>query len=220
MSQITVTNIQGQTSGGNANKVIITSGHTLEVTSNSTVGGNSTITGSLTAPDIRATAIKSSNGTNAMTISSGGVVTQPAKPMFRVKQSSDQAISNATATTVQFNDKTASGAFDIGGYFNTSNYRYIPQVAGYYFVASTVTIKATSVDYVIIFISKNGNGIYRNLGMESNAANAHVPAHVSGIIYMNGSSDYLDVQVQHNTGSNQNTNSNFEYSNFNGYLIG
>ena len=48
MSQITVTNIQGQTSGGNANKVIITSGHTLEVTSNSTIGG------SLTAPDIRA----------------------------------------------------------------------------------------------------------------------------------------------------------------------
>ena len=46
MSQITVTNIQGQTSGGNANKVIITSGHTLEVTSNSTIGG------SLTAPDI------------------------------------------------------------------------------------------------------------------------------------------------------------------------
>ena len=75
MSQITVTNIQGQTSGGNANKVIITSGHTLEVTSNSTVGGNSTITGSLTAPDIRATAIKSSTGTASTTIANDGKVT-------------------------------------------------------------------------------------------------------------------------------------------------
>ena len=74
MSQITVTNIQGQTSGGNANKVIITSGHTLEVTSNSTVGG------SLTAPDIRGTTIKSSSGTNAMTIASGGQVTFATNP--------------------------------------------------------------------------------------------------------------------------------------------
>lgn len=69
MSQITVTNIQGQTSGGNANKVIITSGHTLEVTSNSTVGG------SLTAPDIRATAIKSPTGNASTTIANDGKVT-------------------------------------------------------------------------------------------------------------------------------------------------
>ena len=46
-----------------------------------------------------------------------------------------------------------------------------------------------------------------------------IPKNVSGIIHMNGSSDYADVQVLHNTGSTQNTNSNFEYSNFNGYLI-
>ena len=69
MSQITVTNIQGQTSGGNAIKVIISSGHTLEVTSNSTVGG------SLTAPDIRATAIKSPTGTASTTIANDGKVT-------------------------------------------------------------------------------------------------------------------------------------------------
>tara|TARA_B100001057_G_scaffold114222_1_gene112609 strand:- start:1068 stop:1718 length:651 start_codon:yes stop_codon:yes gene_type:complete len=75
MSQITVTNIQGQTSGGNANKVIIPTGHTLEVTSNSTIGG------SLTAPDIRGTAIKSSNGTAAMTVATGGQVTFSQTPV-------------------------------------------------------------------------------------------------------------------------------------------
>ena len=160
------------------------------------------------------------NSNNALVINSAGVVTQPAKPMFRVKQSADQAIANATPTIVQFDTKSGNdNAFDIGGYFNTSNYRYIPQVAGYYFFATTVTIRAANPDYVIVFIRKNGVTMYRNLGMESNAANAHVPAHVSGIIHMNGSSDYMDVQVQHNTGSSQNTNSNFEYSNFNGYLI-
>ena len=56
--------------------------------------------------------------------------------------------------------------------------------------------------------------------MESNAANAWVSAHVSGIIQLNGSTDYIDVQVEHNFGSSIDTNSNFEYSNFTGFLIG
>ena len=92
MSQITVTNIQGQTSGGNANKVIITSGHTLEVTSNSTVGG------SLTAPDIRGTAIKSSNGTAAMTIASGGQVTFATNPAG-ITVNTINEVADRTATT-------------------------------------------------------------------------------------------------------------------------
>ena len=102
MSQITVTNVQGQTSGGNANKVIITSGHTLEVTSNSTIGG------SLTAPDIRGTAIKSSNGTAAMTIASGGQVTFSQTPVgtfgkvLQVKQLivAKSTLSNGTTSFV------------------------------------------------------------------------------------------------------------------------
>ena len=160
------------------------------------------------------------NSNNALVINSAGVVTQPAKPMFRVDQSADQPIADSTPTVVQFDNLSHVDAFDIGGYFNTSNYRYIPQVAGYYFFASTVTIKAANPDYNIIFIRKNGVTQYRAVGMESNAANAWVSAHVSGIIQLNGSTDYIDVQVEHNFGSSIDTNSNFEYSNFTGFLIG
>jgi len=45
MSKITVTTIAGQTSGSDANKVKIESGDTLEVASNSTVGGTLGVTG-------------------------------------------------------------------------------------------------------------------------------------------------------------------------------
>jgi hypothetical protein len=48
MSKITVTTIAGQTSGGDANKVKIESGDTLEVVSNATVGGTLTTTGTAT----------------------------------------------------------------------------------------------------------------------------------------------------------------------------
>ena len=84
--------------------------------------------------------IAHTGGTTGITINSAGVVTQPTKPMFKVDQSTDQTISHATPTTVEFNNLSHVDAFDIGGYFNTSNYRYIPQVAGYYFFATTVTI--------------------------------------------------------------------------------
>ena len=169
---------------------------------------------------LKVNTIQHTGGTTGLTITSGGVVTQPTKPMFRVKQSSDQSIANASEITVEFNDKTSTGMFDIGGYFNTSNYRYIPLVAGYYWFVATVTMRSAAPDYVIINIRKNDVDEFRNVGMESNAANAHVPVHTSGLIYMNGSSDYVDVSCQHNKGSASNTNSGKEFSYFTGYLIG
>ena len=48
MSKITVTTIAGLTSGGDANKVKIESGDTLQVESNATVGGTLTTTGATT----------------------------------------------------------------------------------------------------------------------------------------------------------------------------
>ena len=68
MSKITVTTIAGQTSGADANKVKIESGDTLEVTSNSTVGGNITVTGDI---------IKSTSGTSnfAAGVNAGNSIT-------------------------------------------------------------------------------------------------------------------------------------------------
>ena len=48
MSNITVTELQGHTSGGDANTVKIKSGHTLAAQSNATVGGTLGVTGDLT----------------------------------------------------------------------------------------------------------------------------------------------------------------------------
>ena len=48
--------------------------------------------------------------------SSAGVVTQPTKPMFKVDQSTDQTIPNASPTTVEFNNLSHVDAFDIGSY--------------------------------------------------------------------------------------------------------
>ena len=52
MSKISVTTIAGLTSGGDANKVIIESGDTLQVDSNATVGGTLGVTGAFTSQGI------------------------------------------------------------------------------------------------------------------------------------------------------------------------
>ena len=55
MSKISVTTIAGLTSGGDANKVKIESGDTLQVESNATVGGTLGVTGTTTTAAITST---------------------------------------------------------------------------------------------------------------------------------------------------------------------
>lgn len=151
----------------------------------------------------------------------GGVITfQPNRPMFQVGLSSTQSIPNATNTLVQFDDiQTASGGFNIGGYFDTSNYWFKPLIAGYYYFDAQLRLSNAAPDYVVVYINKNGTEIRANTGTESNAANAHVTAHTSTFTYMNGSTDYATVSAQHNTGSSQNLISDFGRTQFGGYMI-
>ena len=177
------------------------------------------------ASTLKVDTIAHTGGTSAIAITSGGVVTQPAKPIFQVGLTANQSVAHQTLTQVNFNDKTSTFAsgngshFDIGGYFNTGNSRYIPQVAGYYFVVVSLRIETVSPDYLQVYIKKNGQTIRFNSGMESNAANAYVDVNTSTIVQMNGSGDYLTVDTYHNTGSSQNIINIGGQTQFGGYLI-
>ena len=161
------------------------------------------------------------NGNTAMTVNTGGVVGQPNKPTFQVGLSANQSIPNATVTKITFNDlQASSGGFDVGGYFNTSNNRYVPLVSGYYFIVIQLRIETSTPDYLQIYIKKNGTDVRFHSGMESNAANAYVSAHTSTIVHMNGSTDYLDFHTYHNTGSAVNLLANYGQTQVGGFLIG
>lgn len=75
MSKITVTTIAGLTSGGDANKVKIESGDTLQVESNATVGGTLGVTGATTTAGITSSAahtVTTSTHANASVFKSTG----------------------------------------------------------------------------------------------------------------------------------------------------
>ena len=160
-----------------------------------------------------------SNGNDALLINNLGIVTTPARPAFRVALSADQSIPNNSATTIQFNDKSSSGLFDTQGNFSTGLYRYTPQVAGYYSLTAGMLMEHNSPMYGTI--RKNGVVEFQNRAHGESGAALYPTTQVNGVIYMNGSSDYVECQVYHNAGSSQNCRGGDKSATyFCGYLIG
>ena len=118
-------------------------------------------------------------------------------PYVGVYRSTDQTISDATWTKIQFNSEVvdSAGAFD-----SSSNYRYTPQTAGWYFVSLNLGIGNTadnSIDKVIVQIYKNGSGITGATGTRDWDANAeglnyNDQINTSFMVQCNGSSDYIE----------------------------
>jgi len=91
-------------------------------------------------------------------------------PAFKALMTSSQAISATTNTVIQINNEV----FDIGGYFDTSTYRYTPPAGKYCFIANVGN--GTVEAYVYGKIYKNGNPLVETLVDASNGA--RVPVHV------------------------------------------
>ena len=101
--------------------------------------------------------------------------------------------------------------------WETSNYRFTPQVAGYYFLYANVRYQSstTSFDRIDLSISKNGSTILsaRNGNRDYSTCN------VSGIVQANGSSDYFDMQSYQASGGTIAITTDDEYTYFGGFLV-
>ena len=126
---------------------------------------------------------------------SGNLTTQNLmKPAFEAFLSSDQNLSDSTYTKIQFDTKV----FDTNNcYDNTTNYRFLPTVAGKYSVYGAVEGDAagTNTMYrVILAIYKNGSSVARIYHYPgTNAPSNNQSLNVSRTIDMNGTSDYLEI---------------------------
>lgn len=113
-------------------------------------------------------------------------------PAFRVYLSGDQTVTNTVNTKVQLDTEV----FDTANCFDsTTNYRFTPNVAGYYQFNVTVGAGATSgLLYNYIQIYKNGAqdsiAVYPPYSGGSNYGSLSV------LIYMNGTTDYVELYAQ------------------------
>lgn len=186
---------------------------------NSSGGGSVTLTVPSTASDFTAT-IPANTGT-VVTTGSSAVVTQAMLvsnvagngPAFSAYRSTNQSISNATLTKVQCDTEE----FDTNSnYDNSTNYRFTPTVAGYYQVNGEIRLTSSAAT-LIATIYRNGSEFKRG-AQTGNAANSGQAANVTALVYLNGSSDYVELYVYQASGGALNLEAGLTINYFQAFL--
>ena len=124
-------------------------------------------------------------------------------PAFSAYQSSSQTIPSQTYTKVSLQTEE----FDTNNNFDsTTNYRFTPTVAGYYQFNATVTENGAVNLWPLLY--KNGvmNKAGNSIALASLIGGI---AQVSGLIYLNGSTDYVELYIFCSAGTTLSTGNAF-----------
>jgi hypothetical protein len=111
---------------------------------------------------------------------------------------------------MQFNTKS----FDTNTNYDTTLYRFTPTVAGYYQINGTLAYQgstAYSSQFIATYIYKNGVSYL----VVASAICPFASVLSSGLIYCNGSTDYIEIYCQQQSGVSLNVTG----INFSGSLV-
>lgn len=130
-------------------------------------------------------------------------------PMFSVYSSAAQSIPHGVWTKLSFDQKE----WDVTNAFNITNSRFQPSVAGYYHVHGNYVTAGTA--------GANGIAVYKNalqykLGVRAGTA---YWTSAKADVYLNGSTDYVELWVYQDSGVAANTNASSAATYFQGHLI-
>ena len=183
---------------------------------NSFSGGSVTLDPASTASDFTHT-LPAVSGT-VVTTGSSAVVTQGMLasgvagngPAFSAFLGVNQSIPNNAATKLNLNTET----FDTNNCFDTTLFRFTPNVAGYYFIAGATRI--ASGTFVSALIYKNGS--LAKYGIVGAPVNSPYGVNVSGLIFMNGTTDFIELFTIQASGSAQNAQSGADVTYMDGFL--
>jgi hypothetical protein len=156
------------------------------ITSNE-MAANSVVTTAITDSNVTTAKIADANVTQAK-LAANVVGNGPA---FSAYQSVSQSFPNASTI------KVTLGGEDFDSNSNFASSRFTPTVAGYYLITGTVSGTTGDIELFTAYIAKNGTEFIsgtRVLGGSSGTV-------VSTILYLNGSSDYVELFARHNSGA-------------------
>ena len=105
-----------------------------------------------------------------------------------IKNATQSALSGGTWTKIVFQAEE----FDTASTYDTSTSVFTPNVAGYYQVNAGVSPASFSGNYFLASLYKNNNLFKNGCNFSPNSA-AGATSTVSALIYMNGTTDYLEV---------------------------
>jgi hypothetical protein len=148
------------------------------ITSNE-MGANSVVTAAITDSNVTTAKIADANVTQAK-LAPNVVGNGPA---FRAWDSATTSLTGGVSTKIELNTEE----FDTNNNFTSS--RFTPSISGYYIITASVTALASQ--QVVAIIYKNGTE-------EAWGSLGGVRSTVSAIVYMNGSSDYIEFYTLSN----------------------
>lgn len=138
------------------------------------------------------------NGNMTLDPNGTGLFLPNRTPCFFAELSSDQTLSDATETVVQFDNED----FDIGGIWNTSNYRLTVDgnTLGYYFISCYLLASGSNtVQDMHIRLRKNGTVYVETYNASEmatgSASSTNGSLWFSTVIPLTTSGDYADVTV-------------------------
>jgi hypothetical protein len=152
-----------------------------------------------------------SNFTQTLPAATGTVQVSGNMPAFSAYSGTGTTLSNAAFTKVLFDTEN----FDTNNNYASS--RFTPTVAGYYQINAGIGQSGTlTSNNNIIGLYKTG--IWSASGSTAGGASNNGYWTVSGLFYMNGSTDYVEVFIFQNSGSSITTNNGAQFS-FSGCLV-
>ena len=151
------------------------------------------------------------------TLTAGAVSPAKIRGFQAYLTTADQVITTATDTKVTMNAES----FDtFSEYDSTTNYRYTPQVAGYYFFYCALKFVTNAGNYFwISSMRKNGTTSLGDCYTQSNTS-THQTFVANGFVLMNGSTDYVEAYVYQNSGSNMSLTNGEVLTFWGGFLVG
>jgi hypothetical protein len=155
-------------------------------------------------------------GANTITIpnASGIAMVSGNMPLFSAsKTGADQAISTSTTTKVTFETVDV----DTASCFSSS--RFTPNVAGYYQIIFSGQSEVTAVGRVITWIYKSGSLVNFKEENLNSPATTYPSRYVSALLYANGTTDYFEIYVRQESGTNKAVYSGANATYFQGYLV-
>ena len=143
------------------------------------VSGNASGTGTLTI------AAPNTNSDRTLTLPDVSATLGINGPAFSVYLSANQSISSTTATKIAFNTEQ----FDTDNCFDsTTNYRFTPNVAGYYQFNGLCVNSGTSITNNWFRLYKNGTAYSSGLG--GGVSSGYLT--LNDLVYLNGTTDYVE----------------------------
>lgn len=131
-----------------------------------------------------------------MTVDADGKVTFPQTPtaegirgFFQAKTAADQSLTSGTLTHVSLTEM-----YDQDGWVSSpSGLRYTPQIAGYYqFVANLWMSASANITEHSAFFYKNGVNTYLGAQLREALGSGKIVS-ISAVIYLNGTTDYVEL---------------------------